>query len=93
MVRHIEHALSVVGEDHVSVALDYSFDRQETMEYVRRLDADSRSRLRLDDKLTMAPPETFPEVVELLLLRGHHSSTVAKIMGGNLLRLAEEVWR
>ncbi len=93
IVRHIEHALSVVGEDHVSVALDYSFDRGDTMEYVRRLDPDSRRRLRLDSNLTMAPPETFPEVLELLLVRGHSSRAVGKVMGGNLMRLAESVWR
>ncbi len=93
IVRHIEHALSVVGEDHVSVALDYSFDRRDTMDYVRRLDPDSRRKLRLGSKVSMAPPETYPEIVELLILRGHSSRAVGKVLGGNLMRLADSVWR
>jgi membrane dipeptidase len=93
IVRHIEHALVVVGEDHVSIALDYSFDRHDTVQYVRRLDPESRRRLRLDDQVTIAPPETFPEIADLMLSRGHRPAAVAKVLGGNLMRLAEQVWR
>jgi membrane dipeptidase len=93
IVRHIEHAVSLVGEDHVSVALDYSFDRDDTLQYVRNLDPGARRKLRLDDRLTIAPPETFPEIAELLLLRGHRPAAVGKVLGGNLMRLAQEVWR
>ncbi len=93
IVRHIAYALSLVGEDHVSLALDYSFDRRDTLAYVRRLDEDSRRRLRLDRSLTMAPPETLPRVAELLLADGHPARVVAKVLGGNLMRLADDVWR
>jgi membrane dipeptidase len=93
IVRHIEHALTVVGEDHVSVALDYSFDRRDTLAYVRALDGDTRRALRLDGKLAIAPPETFPLIVEVMLAHGHEPAVIAKILGGNLMRLAEQVWR
>ena len=93
IIRHVEHALAVVGEDHVSLALDYSFNQAETRAYVRRMDEASRRALRLDGELTMAPPESFPEIVALLLARGHRPDAVRKVMGGNLLHLAEQVWR
>ena len=93
MVRHIEYALSVVGEDHVSIGLDYSFDQASTQLYLARMSQDARRKLRLDGDLTMAPPETFPEVAQLMIERGHAPVVVRKVLGENLLRLAEQVWR
>ena len=93
MIRHIEHALSVAGEDHVAIGLDYSFDQASTRAYLARMSEDARSKLRLDGELTMAPPETFPELAQLMLDRGHSPEVVRKVLGENLLRLAEQVWR
>ena len=92
MVRHIEHALGVVGEDHVSIGLDYSFDQASTRAYLERMPEEARRKLRLDG-LTMAPPETFPELAQLMLDRGHRPAVVAKVLGENLMRLAHQVWR
>ncbi len=93
MVKHIEHALGLVGEDHVSIGLDYSFDQASTRAYLARMSEDARRKLRLEGELTMAPPETFPELAQLMLDRGHRPEVVRKVLGGNLLRLAEQVWR
>ena len=93
MVRHIEYALSLVGEDHVSIGLDYSFDQASTQAYLARMSEDARRKLRLDGELTMAPPETFPGIAQLMLARGHPAHIVRKVLGENLLRLAEQVWR
>jgi membrane dipeptidase len=93
VVRHIEHALRLVGEDHVSIALDHSFDRASTAAYVRRMDPDLRRRLRLEEDLEILGPEAFPGILGLMLARGHDPRVVRKVMGGNLMRLAEQVWR
>ena len=93
MILHIEYALSVVGEDHVSVGLDYSFDQASTRLYLARMSEDARRKLRLDGELTMAPPETFPEIAQLMIERGHAPQVVRKVLGENLVRLAEQVWR
>ena len=92
MVRHIEYAIILVGEDHVSIGLDYSFDQASTRAYLDRMSEEARRKLRLDG-LTMAPPETFPELAQLMLDRGHPPSVVRKVLGENLMRLAEQVWR
>ena len=93
MVRHIEHALALVGEDHVSIGLDYSFDQASTRTYLERMSPEARRKLRLEGELSMAPPETFPELAQLMLDRGHPSVVVRKVLGENLMRLAEQVWR
>ena len=93
MVRHIEYALALVGEDHVSIGLDYSFDEASTQVYLAKMSPDARRKLRLEGELTIAPPETFPEIAELMLERGHTPGVVRKVLGENLLRLAEQVWR
>jgi membrane dipeptidase len=93
VVKHIEHALALVGEDHVSIGLDYSFDRQGTAAYVRRMEPHLRERLRLNEDVHILEPEAFPEILGLMLARGHAAPVVRKVMGGNLMRLAEQVWR
>ena len=93
MVRHIEHALALVGEDHVSIGLDYSFDQASTRTYLERMSPEARRKLRLEGELSMAPPETFPELAGVMLERGHQPSVVRKVLGENLMRLAEQVWR
>ena len=93
IVRHIEYALKLVGEDHVSIALDYSFDQASTQIYLARMNEDARRKLRLGDDLSMAPPETIPEIAQLMLDRGHAPGVVRKVLGENLLRLADQVWR
>ncbi len=93
MVRHIEHVLALVGEDHVSIGLDYSFDQASTQAYLAKMSVDARRKLRLDGELTMAPPETFPDVAQVMLDRGHAAAVVRKVLGENMLRLADQVWR
>lgn len=93
MIRHIEYALSLVGEDHVSIGLDYSFDQASTQVYLARMSEDARHKLKLDGELTMAAPETFPELAQLMIRRGHAPAVVRKVLGENLVRLADQVWR
>jgi membrane dipeptidase len=39
------------------------------------------------------PPEQLPAVTEELLKRGYGEDSIRGILGGNLLRVADEVWR
>ncbi len=39
------------------------------------------------------PPERLPEITEALLARQYREADVAKIMGGNMVRVAEQTWR
>lgn len=105
VVRHIEHILNVVGEDHVSIGTDGSLSPVDlTPEYKENFRKSTQERKR---KGVAAPFETetgylfandlntanrFETLAGMLLERGHSPEAVRKIIGGNLNRLFSAVW-
>lgn len=106
VIRHIEHAWRVCGEDHVGIGTDgYIGAVDLTPEYRQQL-REELSRRRAagisapgesDDVVPLVPDLNEPRRLErlgsLLLQRGHSATRVEKLLGGNLLRLLREVWR
>lgn len=92
LVRHIDHVAQLVGIEHVGLGLDYVFDVGE-----------------LDDALSdpeMFPPEygygaglqmVEPEAIETIVAGlgrlGYSDDDLRAVLGGNLLRVAKQVWR
>jgi membrane dipeptidase len=106
LIRHVEHAVDVCGEDHVGIGSDGVVSRVElTPEFIKRHREDVANRRRLgisapgeeDDVYTFLPdlngPRKLDRLAGLLLARGHSESRVTKILGGNFARLFREVWR
>ena len=106
LIRHLEHALDVCGEDHVGIGTDGGISRVEvTPEYVKRFHEDIADRRRRgvsapgesEDAYTFLPdlntPRRFETLAGLLRDRGHSEARVEKILGGNFARLFREVWR
>ena len=106
LIRHVEHALDVCGEDHVGIGTDGGISAVElTPEYVKRFHDDVANRRRLgisapgesEDVYTFLPdlntPRRFETLAGLLRDRGHSEARVEKILGGNFARLFREVWR
>jgi membrane dipeptidase len=105
VVRHIEHALQVAGEDHVSIGTDGNVSPTVlTDEFKKTFRESTAERKRLG---IAAPFETeegylfandlntsrrFETLAELLLDRGHSEARVAKILGANLVRVFSETW-
>ena len=101
--RHIEHAVNVCGEDHVGIGTDNSITPTVDDEAYRATlqgFADERQRLGIgaprEHELLFVPelndPMRMRMVAEGLLARGHSEERVAKIVGGNWMRLFGEVW-
>ena len=101
--RHIEHAVNVCGEDHVGIGTDNSITPTVDDEAYRATlqgFADERQRLGIgaprEHELLFVPelndPMRMLMVADGLLARGHGEARVAKILGGNWMRLFEEVW-
>jgi len=92
LAKHIEHLWKVAGEDHVGLGLDYVFDADELEEIVR------------NDPMTFPPdlyssgaqmfaPWRIGDLANHLLEAGHSDSKIKKLLGLNLVRVAEENWR
>jgi membrane dipeptidase len=106
VVNHVEHAIKVAGEDHVGVGTDGVISAVDlTPEYKARFDAEITRRKQagigapgeVPGVYTFVPdlntPRRIQKVGELLAARGHGSSRVEKVLGGNFARLFREVWK
>jgi membrane dipeptidase len=92
IVRNIEYVLNLVGPEHVGLGLDYVIDKQELIEYIEG-HPDVFPPEKFKDYLAMAEPEQFPEFTELLHQKGYSEQVISGILGGNFLRVAQEVWK
>jgi membrane dipeptidase len=93
LVRHIDHMSELVGPEHVALGLDYCGD--DDMQAVQA-EAEERPLTYTYTAETLPlfmPPESLPELVESLLHRDYSDSDVRGILGGNFLRVVENVWR
>lgn len=94
LVAQISYVAQLVGAGHVAVGLDVTFDQEEVIEYVRkRPDLFPNSENAARDLSTTLQPEVLPEITECLLQQGYSESEVCGILGGNLVRIAGEVWK
>lgn len=105
IVAHIEHAVNVCGEDHVGIGTDQSVAGIDDMAGYRkrhREDVENRKKLGVgapneDPDILLAVPdlqgaEQFRMLGDLLKSRGHSEMRIEKILGGNFMRLFENVW-
>jgi len=105
VVAHIEHALDVCGEEHVGIGTDGGTtpidDLQSYAEILRKEHEDrvakgvaapgegADTHPFVDD---LRGPDQFRQLAHLLAARKHGEDRIAKILGGNYLRFAREIW-
>lgn len=105
VVRHIEHAIDVCGEDHVGIGTDGAvapvdlspeYRRRVREEIARRQAAGISAPGETDDIVPLIPdlnePRRLEKLAGLLSARGHTDDRIEKVLGGNFLRLFGEVW-
>ena len=105
VVRHIEHAIQVCGEDHVGIGTDLgvapiergpAFEK-ENRELIKGMVEDGIfEKGRPEDLYLFIPdlnmPDRFDVLAAQLSRRGHSDARIAKILGGNFARVMREVW-
>ena len=91
--RHVDHVVQLVGPAHVSIALDYVFDTRELEEHVEKMKGTFPPGLGYELGARFVPPEQLEEIVTLLQGWGYSDADLAALLGGNLLRLARQVWK
>lgn len=105
VIRHIEHAINVCGEDHVGIGTDSGItpvERTEQFErdnrkYIRGMKQDGIFASDRPDDLYLFIPDLnvtnrFEVLAGMLSARGHPDARIAKILGGNFARVMGEVW-
>jgi membrane dipeptidase len=105
LIRHIEHAVDVAGEDHVGLGTDGGISGIElTPEFIKHHREDVQNRRRLgisapgeeEDVYTFLPdlntPRRFETLAAMLRERGHSAARIEKILGGNFARIFRQVW-
>ncbi len=90
VIRHIDHMVQLVGPDHVGISLDYVYDLQELEDYLASMKETFPDH---PQTVSLVEPERLPEIRRGLESRAYGTDAVEKIMGGNWLRIATEVWR
>jgi membrane dipeptidase len=105
LVRHIEHAVNVCGEDHVGIGTDGNvsavkfnaeFRKKFAAEVAERRAAGISAPGERPDVYTFIPdlnsPDRFSHIAALLAQRGFTDARITKILGGNFARLFAAVW-
>jgi len=92
--RHMDHVVQLVGAEHVGIGLDYVFDTGELDEYLVKMKDSFPAELGYTaDGLKCVSPDQIEELVELQLKAGYSQQDIRNILGENLLRVAEAVWK
>lgn len=105
LVRHLEHAIDVCGEDHVGIGSDGVISAVDaTPEFKRKFAEEIKERRargisapgEQPDVYTFLPdlnaPDRFGRIAMLLARRGHSDARIEKIIGGNFNRLFRATW-
>jgi len=105
VVRHIEHAIQICGEDQVGIGTDGTTTQVDDLEAHRAVinqEIEQRRKAGVSapgEKPGVVPfipdlqgPGQFQKLADLLQKNGHSSSRIEKILGQNFLRLMREVW-
>jgi membrane dipeptidase len=105
LLRHIEHAVQVCGEDHVGIGSDLSITPHVVDDEYRRIHrtfVEGRMKQGIaapgeDPEVWMFVPELntprrMEQIADRLLGKGHSEARVEKIIGGNFARLMKDVW-
>ena len=105
VVRHIEHALNVCGQDHVGLGTDGDATAIDDMAQYRAAIADEVEQRKKagigasGESSRVVPlvpdlmgPAQFQKLADMLQQRGHTANSIEKILGLNFLRLMKDVW-
>lgn len=93
LARHVDYAVQLVGPEHVGIGTDFVFDNEDlNLELSQNPSLFPPSYTRWG-RVDFLSPELLVDVQAELGRLGYADADVAGIMGGNFLRLAEQIWK
>ncbi len=102
-MAHMEHALKIVGEEHVGVGSDVGIEPFDVSpkgmaEFNKFEEERQKSGLAAPEEdrptyvVRLNTPRRIEIIADQLLKRGYSTSTVEKVIGGNFVRVFGEIW-
>ena len=102
-VDAIDHMVQLIGIDHVGIGTDFTQDQtQQFWRYIGSQQGTKYPATFTDPSVNfnevqiypkgLETPDEMPNLAGALLKRGYEADDIAKILGGNWLRLLNEVW-
>ena len=105
VIRHIEHAINVCGEDHVGIGTDLGISpievtpafAKDNIDQIKDMIGQGIFEKGRDPDLLLFPPDLnvanrFEVLAGMLSARGHSDARIGKILGRNFARVMGEVW-
>jgi membrane dipeptidase len=93
IVRNVDYVVQLVGARHAGLGLDYMFDASELQEPGRASPELWPPEWGYGRGTGFLPPEAVPEIAKGLVRLGYPSEVVRGVLGENLLRVADVVWK
>jgi membrane dipeptidase len=92
LIRHLDHAVELVGPDHVGIGTDFPFDQADfDREFADNAELFPESYRRWGP-IRFVPPEALSPLAAALSERGYPEEAIRGILGGNFLRVARQAW-
>lgn len=98
-MEHFEYIAGLVGIDHVAFGPDTLFGDHVGLHHVFASAlsiASAHGKASFEEveyvKGIENPAEAFPNIVRWLVSHGYSEETIAKVLGGNILRVLRQVW-
>ena len=92
-VRHIDYMVNLVGPSHVGISLDYVYNQEEMNQLLTTQRGTWPAGYGYEPGIRFVAPEDVEAVVDRLLRLGYSDEDIEKILGGNFLRVADQVWK
>jgi membrane dipeptidase len=93
LMRHIDHAVGLVGWEHVGLGLDFCFSGEDTGDELTGNPDLFPPSYQQWERIDFIEPERLPDIAAALRDRSYSPEAIRGILGENFLRVAQNVWR
>lgn len=90
---HVTHVADRIGAAHVGIGLDYVYDQADMDAQLAAARGTWPAGYGYEPGIRYLEPEALLRVFELLQARGWNDEDLRGFLGGNFLRVAEQVWQ